>query len=174
VRGRYNRQQSGWVVAVAAVTLAGVGGSAVGLGTPAWLAGAVAAVSALVATVVVDRVFHARDEHELARERRGEVLEALTVPAPGGQNDALGLLRADQSPVPFRGRGRELKQLADWCADDSVNPVLMITGSAGIGKSRLALKFACCLPEGWARGWLRGGAGANPSLSRSLAAEWRA
>lgn len=36
----------------------------------------------------------------------------------------------------------------------------MITGSAGVGKSRLALKFASGLSEGWARGWLRGGAGA--------------
>ena len=72
----------------------------------------------------------------------------------------LGLLRADRSPAPFRGRGRELRRLADWCTDDAANPVFIVTGSAGVGKSRLALKFASGLPEGWDRGWLRAGAGA--------------
>jgi hypothetical protein len=33
--------------------------------------------------------------------------------------------------------------------------VLVITGSAGVGKSRLALEFASSLPQGWATGWLR-------------------
>ena len=36
----------------------------------------------------------------------------------------------------------------------------MITGSAGVGKYRLALRFASGLPDGWATGWLRCGAGA--------------
>ena len=158
--GRYNRQRSGWVVAAAAAALAGAGGSAVGLGAPAWLAGAVAAVSALVAAVVVDRVFHARDERSAATERRSEVLDVLTSAAPGDEKDALGLLRADRSPMPFRGRGRELRRLAEWCADDSTNPVFMIAGSSGVGKSRLALQFASGLPEEWERGWLRDEAGA--------------
>ncbi len=157
--GRYNRQWYGWVVAAAALALAAAGGSAVGLGAPTWLAGTVGAVSALVAAVAVDRVFRARDERAAARERRSEVLDVLTAAAPGDQDDALGLLRADRSPAPFRGRGRELRLLADWCAEDSANPVFMITGSAGVGKSRLALKFASTLIEGWARGWLRAEAG---------------
>jgi tetratricopeptide (TPR) repeat protein len=52
-----------------------------------------------------------------------------------------------------------LAQLTDWFADNSANPVFIITGSAGVGKSRLALKFASGLPEEWAKGWLRAGAG---------------
>ena len=62
--------------------------------------------------------------------------------------------------MPFRGRGGELRRLADWRADESVNPVLMICGPAGVGKTRLALRFASSLPEQWATGWLRAGTGA--------------
>ena len=62
------------------------------------------------------------------------------------------------------GRGglgsAELRRLSDWCADGSANPVLVISGPAGVGKSRLALRFASRLPEQWARGWLHAGAGA--------------
>jgi hypothetical protein len=161
VRGRYSRRRSRWVVLAGAVALAGAGGSAVGLGTPAWLAGAVAAVSALVAGTVVDRVFRSLDERAAARQSRSEVLDSLTVATPGDRDAALELLRADQSPVPFRGRRRELRQLADWCADDAACPVLMIAGPAGVGKSRLALEYAASLPQGWAAGWLHAGAGAT-------------
>jgi tetratricopeptide (TPR) repeat protein len=143
------------------VALAGAGGSAVGLGAPGWLAGAVGAVSALVAAAVVDRVFHARDDRAAAAERRSGVLDVLVAAAaPGDRDDVLGLLRPDRSPVPFRGRGAELRRLAEWLADDSANPVLVVSGPAGAGKSRLALRFASGLPQQWARGWLRAGAGA--------------
>jgi len=144
-----------------AAGLAGAGGSAVGLGASGWLAGAVGAVSALVAGTVVDRVFHARDDRAAAAGRRDEVLDALVaVAAPGDQDDVLGLLRADRCPAPFRGRGAELRRLADWRADDAANPVLVVCGPAGVGKSRLVLRFASGLPQQWARGWLRAGAGA--------------
>ena len=36
----------------------------------------------------------------------------------------------------------------------------MVSGPAGVGKSRLALEFASRLPPGWAAGWLHAGAGA--------------
>ena len=54
--GRWSRRL-GLVAVAVAVALAGAGGAAAGLGAPAWLAGAVAAVSALVAGVVADRVY---------------------------------------------------------------------------------------------------------------------
>jgi hypothetical protein len=149
VGSRHSRQRSGKAVVAAAVVLAGAGGSAVGLGAPAWLAGVVGAVSALVAAVVVDRVFHARDERAAARERRSEALDILTVAAPGDEKDELGLLRADRSPVPFRGRERELRRLADWYADDSANPVFMITGLAG---GKVPARAQICL-------WSPGGMG---------------
>jgi tetratricopeptide (TPR) repeat protein len=121
----------------------------------------VAGVSALVAVTVTDRVFHARDERATTRQRRSDVLDALAAVTPGDRDDTLGLLRADRSPMPYRGRRRELKWLADWCADDSACPVFMISGSSGVGKSRLALEFASGLPKGWVAGWLHAGAGEN-------------
>ena len=164
--GRDGRRLSAWAVVAAAIALAGAGGSAVGLGAPAWLAGAVAAVSALVAGTVVDRVFHVRDERAAAAQRRSAVLAALTPAVPAGPDDALGLLRADQSPVPYRGRRRELERLAEWCADDAACPVFMIGGPAGVGKSRLALEFASRrLPGIWQAGWLRAGTNGNEAVS---------
>ena len=157
--GKGGRSRIGFVVLAAAVALAAVGGSAVGLGAPSWLAGAVGAVSALIAGTLVDRVFHARDERAAAAGRLRQVLADLTMTVPGDGDDVLGLLRADRSPVAFRGRRRELRQLADWCADDLACPVVMISGPAGVGKSRLALEFALGLPDGWIAGWLRAGAG---------------
>ena len=79
-------------------------GAVVGLG---------AAVSALVASTVVDRIFHVRDEREAARERRSTVLDGLAAVAPGDQNDRLGLLRAESISGAISRRGRELMRLAD-------------------------------------------------------------
>jgi tetratricopeptide (TPR) repeat protein len=159
--GGQRRSRLGFVVLGAAVALAAVGGSAVGLGAPAWLAGAAGAVSALAAGTVVDRVFHARDERAAARDRLGQVLAGLKPPASEGGNDVLGLLRADRSPAAFRGRRRELGQLDGWCADAQAVPVMLVGGTAGVGKSRLALEFALRLPDTWTAGWLRAGAGGS-------------
>src|ERR1019366_3429124 len=157
--GKHGRPRIGSVLGAVAVALAAAGGSAMGLGAPVWLAGAVAAVSALIAGTVVDRVFHARDERAAARGRRREVLDALRDAVSGDRGDVLGLVRADRSPMSLRGRRRELRQLTDWCADELACPVLMVSGPAGVGKSRLVLEFGLSLPEGWAAGWLRAGAG---------------
>ena len=148
-------------VLAAAVALAAAGGSAVGLGAPAWLAGAAAAVAALAAGMVVDRAYHARDDRGAAHERRRQVLDGLERAVGVDRLDVLGLLQADRSPVPFRGRGRELRQLADWSANESVSPVLLVSGPAGVGKSRLALEFGLRLPQDWAVGWLHAGTGAD-------------
>jgi tetratricopeptide (TPR) repeat protein len=119
----------------------------------------IAATTALIAVTVVDRVFHARDERAAALDHRRQALAPLTATALGYEDEDLELLWAERSPVPFRGRRRELKLLADWRANESACSVLMISGSAGVGKSRLALEFASRLPEEWTAGWLRTGAG---------------
>jgi len=155
----------------------GLGGAAAGLGAPAWLAGAVGAVSALVAGVIVDRAFGTRDADKAALEARAKVLDELTAPVPAdpekavaaNRADPLALLRADRSPMPFRGRGRELRRLTEWLADDAVaSPVFLLSGPAGVGKSRLALQFASRVPDGWVAGWLHVGTG--PSAVDDLAA----
>ena len=143
-----------------AVALAAVGGGAIGLGTPLWLGGSAGAVAALAAFAIVERVFRAWDERRTARTQRAQVLDALTTSFPGDEDDVLGRLRPGRSTVPFRGMTSERRQLTDWAADESASPTLMVTGSAGVGKSRLVLEFALGLPRVWAVGWLHVGAGA--------------
>ena len=147
------------VILAAAAVLASVGGSAAGLGAPAWLAGAVVAVSALAAGVMADRGYAVREERAAARERRGLILDELAGAVPSGRGDVLGLLQATRSPMPFRGRARELGRLAAW-RDDSAGPrVLVLGGAGGVGKSRLALEFGRRVPPGWVAGWLHAGTG---------------
>ena len=139
------------------------GGAAAGLGAPAWLAGAVAAVTALVAGAFVGWYFPARDQQKTRLEARDQVLDELRSGVSAETRDAnadpLGLLRADRSPTPFRGRAKETRRLEAWRDDEDGNPVGLLSGSAGVGKSRLALEFASRVPEGWAAAWLHAGAG---------------
>ena len=110
------------MVLAGAVALAAFGGGAAGLGLPDWLAGVIGAVTALVAATIVDRVYEARNDQSAAFEGRRRVLDPLSSgtsaassaanAVPANRNDALGLLRADRSPMPFRGRTRELRELA--------------------------------------------------------------
>ena len=157
-RGGFSR--TGHLLLVAAVVLAGVGGAAVGLRAPAWLAGAAGAVTALVAAMIVDRVSGARDGEKFAVNARGYVLDPLRtgVSAETRTDDAiadpLALLRADRSPMPFRGRSKQLRRLDAWRDDPGGSPVLLLSGPAGVGKSRLALRFASRVPAGWVAGWL--------------------
>jgi tetratricopeptide (TPR) repeat protein len=148
------------VLLVAAGTLAGAGGAAAGLGVPGWMAGAVGAVSALTAGMVTDQVTSSRDGRRAALAARDQVLDSLTARVRDAAADPLALLRADQSPMPFCGRRRQLRQLAAWRDDEKTCPVLLLSGSAGVGKSRLALEFALrAAADGWAAGWLRAGTG---------------
>ena len=117
-------------------------------------------MSALVAGVVADRVYAAREGREAARERRGLTLDVLRDARPPTRGEEMGLLLAGRCPVPFRGRSRELAQLAAWREGEPDCPVMMVAGPAGMGKSRLALEFASRLPAGWAAGWLHSEAGA--------------
>ena len=152
-------RRAGWVALAGAVALAAAGGGAAGLGAPPLLAAISGAVATLVAGAVVGLVLQRRDARAAALARRDEVLDALTALAPGDADDVLRLLRADQRAVPFRGRSRELRQLAACCADNPACPALMVSGPAGVGKSRLVLEFALALPPDWTAGWLHAGAG---------------
>jgi hypothetical protein len=93
-------------------------------------------------------------------EGLSRVLAPLDAAGPPSAADALELLRPDLSPVPFRGRERDLAGLAAWLESDGY-PCYVLGGPPGAGKTRLALEAARRAPRGWAAGWLRPGAGAG-------------
>ena len=99
-------------------------------------------LAALVAGVIADRVYAARESREAARERRSLVLDSLRDARSPSRGEELGLLLAVRCPVPFRGRSRELARLAAWREGGPGCPVIIVAGPAGVGKSRLALEFA--------------------------------
>ena len=137
--------------------LAGVGGAAVGLGAPG-MAGAVGAVTALVAAVIADRAFGARDDRKAALEARDQVLDesrpGVSADPRDANADPLALLRGGPVAGAVPRPGQEMRQLEAWRDDENGSSVLLLSGSAGVGKSRLALEFASRAPGGWAAGWL--------------------
>ena len=105
-------------------------------------------------------------------------------PAPGGQerlrcapgNDVLDALVADPASegsifdvllatstkaAPFRGRRDDLAWLDEWWEDPKQPPVVVVTGPAGTGKTRLVTQFALDRPAPWVSGWLSDGRGAD-------------
>jgi tetratricopeptide (TPR) repeat protein len=185
------------VVLVGALVLSGAGGAAIGLGLPDWLAGAIAAVLALVAATITERVFEAKADRGSALAARRRVLDPLKpaqpIPAETAKHrdsataaknpktkardsataakdpaaaakaraDVLALLRADRSPMPFRARTGELQQLIRWRSAQGASPVFLLSGPAGVGKTRLAIELGSRVPDGWAAGWLHAGMGAT-------------
>ncbi|GAB3170139.1 hypothetical protein GCM10027059_36180 [Myceligenerans halotolerans] len=63
---------------------------------------------------------------------------------------AAGLLDPALRIVPFAGRDAELDELHSWCRERSRVQVRFVTGTGGVGKSRLALELAARLRR---RGW---------------------
>lgn len=62
-----------------------------------------------------------------------------------------GLLAPHRQVVPFVGRGAELDSLVAWCRTRDVpDPVRLITGPGGVGKSRLAAELSTRMSDvGW-------------------------
>ncbi|MFC4041021.1 tetratricopeptide repeat protein [Dactylosporangium siamense] len=66
-----------------------------------------------------------------------------------------GVLDARRALVRFRLRRVELRTLLDWCTDPAAAPVHVVSGPAGIGKTRLAVQLATELaiePTPWVTG----------------------
>jgi len=151
---------TGRLVAGAALVLAGAGaGLAATLATGAWwargLGGAVGGLAGLAAALWVDHAHQLRD----ARDVRDEILDPVVSEA--GQDDSVfALLVATCAIAPFRGRAAELAQLDRWCDDPRAHPVLVITGPAGVGKTRLVTEFASRRPD-LVPGWLHRESGAQ-------------
>lgn len=71
--------------------------------------------------------------------------------ADAGLSSLSALLRAASQIVPFTGRADELVRLRSWREAPGQLSVMLISGPAGQGKTRLAWKFASdSAAEGWA------------------------
>nr|WP_245666030.1 hypothetical protein [Actinoplanes subtropicus] len=87
---------------------------------------------------------------------RDRVLTPL-VREGSGEGGAFDLLVADRRMVPLQGRRTELEILREWCDSEAPAGVLVLSGPAGVGKTRLGLESGLELPSPWAAGWLRPG-----------------
>lgn len=64
------------------------------------------------------------------------------------------LLDPHRGVAKFVGRSIELEGLIGWCLDDAAEPLRLLTGPGGIGKTRLALELIRQLEEErWQCGW---------------------
>ena len=151
----------------AALILAGVGAGVGGWLAPSasWLARAVGAgvgaVAGLVAAIWADRISQRREAGKAALTARHDVLDAL-VAAPAGEGSIFDVLLATSTKAaPFRGRRDDLAWLDRWWEDAKQAPVVVVSGPAGTGKTRLANQFAQGRPMPWVSGWLRVGRGAD-------------
>jgi tetratricopeptide (TPR) repeat protein len=176
VRGvRVFRAVRWWHPLVSVVVAALVGvvtNLATGEGSSWWLK---AALVALVVVQVALVVWQAGQDQRAKRDARDRLLGPLrpSLPAmdpvvPDGQAaggrgiDARAVvhwLTAPFSPTPLWGRSDVHTRLLAWCTerDPQAGVVRVVTGPAGVGKSRLALAVAESLPTGWAAGRLQDG-----------------
>jgi hypothetical protein len=88
---------------------------------------------------------------ERSLERRQAATRARQAFAPPVLRETPAtLLRPERGAAGFTGRGTELDALRRWCADRDGSPVRLLLGGGGVGKTRLALKFAAQLrAQGW-------------------------
>ncbi len=157
-----------WVYGIAS-TLAVIVGIAAAIlpeSVPTWVrqimvAGAVA--GGVIGATLLERWFTLHDRHQEAADREAHdrlASQQLGV-RPPGDDDAPGRLLSpvrdsDEQIVRFVGREDVLQQLVDWCIDD-YDParrslrVQLVTGSGGVGKTRLAheLQTAMRTNHGW-------------------------
>ncbi|WP_199545681.1 trypsin-like peptidase domain-containing protein [Streptomyces sp. N35] len=80
----------------------------------------------------------------LGRGRRGRT----------GSFSPVSLLQAENKAARFHGREDELRQLVNWCAEETSPLLRMVTGPGGQGKTRLALELTTRLGADWSCGFL--------------------
>ncbi|MFJ5984503.1 tetratricopeptide repeat protein [Lentzea sp. NPDC092896] len=118
-------------------------------------------------------VRQAVEDQQGLRDARDELLRPLRPPVPpspvadespvGRDGSVLqvgavvGWLTAPFTPTPLWGRSGMRDRLVAWCVASAsgADVVRVVTGPAGVGKSRLALAVAAALPAGWVAGRLR-------------------
>jgi len=146
---------------VVSVVVAAALGVVVNLVTDGFTWTLAAVVLGLVAGQAALSLWQGRHDQRDRRDARDELLGPLRLAVPdlpdGPLSSELGLvfrLTAPYSPTPLWGRSADRDRLVAWCLDRDAGVARVITGSAGVGKSRLALAVAEALPAGWAAGRL--------------------
>ena len=162
-RGPGVRTLIGWALVVG---LAAVGGGVAAAFAPStsllWRVGgaAVGGAVGLVAVFLADQGNQRSEAKAAALHARGEVLDAL-VADPASEGSVFDVLLATSTEAaPFRGRKDELAGL-EWWWDDPKRAVVVVTGPAGTGKTRLVTEFAKGRPAPWISGWLRADRGGD-------------
>ncbi len=148
-----------WAWSTGAALLAGL---LTGLLT--WSAGAAAAAAAVAGTVVAGlalvgsaawRVTRGRQERaERSRRARAAVWEPLDEarPRPPDWYTLSTLLAPEEAIAPLEGRRGDRDRLVDWCTRADGDPVAVLSGAGGTGKSRLVVEVARALPAPWVAG----------------------
>ena len=158
----------GRLVFVAAVTLtvaaAGTGAAAALATSSSWLiravGGAAGGVAGLCAAVWADAAKQRREAATAALLERDQVLDPVVSEPATHDESVLGLLLPTrQGAAPFRGRSTDLAWLQAWRDAPGGHPVALVTGPAGVGKTRLVTQFAVTRAPSWAAGWLHPGRG---------------
>jgi tetratricopeptide (TPR) repeat protein len=135
-------------------------------------AGAVVFSAGLVVPWTLSRKRRLSAQRAAALEEAARLEEAIRevmrpLSAPESQNrgaddggSPAALLRADHEVVQFTGRHDELRDLRSWARGSAPGIVRLVTGPAGMGKTRLAVEFAARLAaDGWRCGLLNVGQG---------------
>ena len=140
-----------WVVALTvwATVAAGVIKGPLGLLIGAVLT-ALAAVTAGYVPGIREAVLRRRAQLARLEANVASAREALrrVSELPGG--GPAGLLDPRRGLVKFVGRDRELAELLTWCEDGQPRGVRLVTGSGGVGKTRLSVELCARLdPRGW-------------------------
>ena len=150
----------------AALIFAGLGAGTAGasVASASWLVraagAAVGAVAGLGAAIWADRTYQRREAEMAALRARDAVLGVLRADPPNKGSVFDLLLATSTAAAPFRGRRDDLAWLDRWW-DEANQPVVVVTGPAGIGKTRLVTQFALDRPAPWVSGWLSGGRGSD-------------
>lgn len=137
-------------------------GAAVNVATSApdrlvWVVAAALLVAGTIGLGVSAAARDARAESALAAAARAEVMDPCwPTPIPPAESDvpADGLLfwlRAPFCPSPLRGRADVVRTLTEWCASGT-GSVRIVSGPAGVGKSRLVVEVARRLGDAWFTG----------------------
>ena len=118
--------------------------------------GAVGGLAGLAGAMMTDRVHERKVARAAVLRERGRILDPIiTTGSADSSSSVFDLLLATQAVAPFRGRHNEMRWLTRWCDSTKSHSVAIVSGPAGVGKTRLVRQFALKRPEPWVTGWLR-------------------